>query len=232
MKYYRAVIQIAVAALICASLPATLRAQAPEKTAKAAKSAKARKAPLERIVAVRAADRRLGAILDELAEAGDISFSYQSDILPKDRLVTLTIRESTLRRALEVLLGEGFDFSQTDDFVIIRRRAAGPAAAVAHKSNLIRKRDSGLISAGVASVRQIIAEMIADGIVRDKDSFSWFGLDKGQFVVDGKSMPDSVRMRYAKKYVGPDEYGYYYGPVAIHGRGYFFDKGDIYGRQE
>ena len=71
--------------------------------------------------------------------------------------------------------------------------------------------------------------MIADGIVKDKDGFVWFGLDNGQFVVDGRPMPDSLRVKYAAKYIKADGNGYYYGSVSVHGRGYFFDKNEIYG---
>ena len=78
-------------------------------------------------------------------------------------------------------------------------------------------------------VRDIINDMVKDGIVKDKDSFLWFGLDYGQFVVDGRPMADSLRVKYAAKYVKADGNGYYYGSVSVHGRGYFFDKKEIFG---
>jgi uncharacterized protein (DUF2147 family) len=79
------------------------------------------------------------------------------------------------------------------------------------------------------TVETIINDMVADGLVRGKDSFSWFALDNDQFLVDGKPMSDSLRTKYAGKYIGPDGDGYYYGPVSVHGHGFFFDKKELYG---
>ena len=42
-------------------------------------------------------------------------------------------------------------------------------------------------------------------------------------------MADSLRLKYSAKYVKADGNGYYYGSVSVHGRGYFFDKKEIYG---
>jgi hypothetical protein len=220
--------------------------------------------PLEKKVTLKAEHERLEDVLDELAKAGYFTFSYQSDILKKDRLVTLTIKESTLREALELILGKAYDYLESDDYVIIRPRdrvspkafrrnpddgpyvkekalTAGPMAAMKMKKRaqmMTRGMPDGPDSLNTldslkmvklrVTVRNIVNDMIADGIVRDKDSFRWFGLDSGQFIVDGKQMADSLRVKYAEKYV-KDGYGYYYGPVSIQGRGYFFDKKEIYG---
>ncbi|HUB62560.1 MAG TPA: hypothetical protein VL978_17720 [Puia sp.] len=48
-------------------------------------------------------------------------------------------------------------------------------------------------------------------------------------MVDGRPMADSLRLKYAAKYIKADGFGYYYGSVSVHGRGYFFGKKEIYG---
>ncbi len=88
--------------------------------------------------------------------------------------------------------------------------------------------DSANIAALRQTVRNIINDMIADGIIKSKDGFTWFGLDNGQFVVDGNHLADSLRVKYAAKYVR-DGNGYYCGSVSVRGHGYFFDKEEIYG---
>jgi hypothetical protein len=193
--------------------------------------------PLEKKVKVKAENEHLEDVLKDLAKQGYFTFSYKSDIIKKDRTITLTIKESTLREALEQILGRDYGYLETDDYVIIRPR--GPEELrvavlprkykMAKKSMIARGPDSVKITILRQTVRNIIGDMVADGIVRDKDSFLWFGLDNGQFVVDGKQMADSLRVKYAAKYIKADGNGYYYGSVSVHGRGYFLDKEEVYG---
>jgi hypothetical protein len=77
-------------------------------------------------------------------------------------------------------------------------------------------------------VRDIISDMVTEKIVRDKESFSWFGLDNTQFIVDGKPVADSLRVKFQAKFISPDGPGLYFGPVSIKGRGFFFSREDIY----
>src|SRR5580692_7584799 len=67
---------------------------------------------LNKKVMLKADHERLEDVLNELAKAGYFTFSYQSDILKKDRLVTLTIKEGTLREALELILGRTYDYAE------------------------------------------------------------------------------------------------------------------------
>lgn len=209
--------------------------------------------PLEKKVKVKAENEHIEDVLKDLAKQGYCTFSYKSDILKKDRTITLTIKESTLREALEQILGRDYGYLETDDYVIIRPRGpeelrvAVPARQfmITRKSPVAREHpregmmppapkapqmpDSANIAAARQTVRNIIGDMVADGIVRGKDSFVWFGLDDGQFVVDGKQIADSLRVKYAAKYIKADGNGYYYGSVSVQGRGYFFDKKDLFG---
>jgi hypothetical protein len=226
-------LKIALLVVFCASRPVSLPAQdvRPQETK-----------PLDKTVTLKADHERLEDVLDELAKKGYFTFSYQSDILEKDRLVTLTLKESTLREALELILGRAYDYVESDDYVVIRPR--GPERPkmkmVEARTNYVTPRmkmmtrrmsyavDSANMAALRQTVRDIIKDMIADGIIKDKDSFTWFGLDNGQFVVDGNHQADSLRAKYAAKYVKGGN-GYYCGSVSVHGRGYFFDKAEIYG---
>src|SRR5580704_8497621 len=79
---------------------------------------------LDKKVTLKADHERLEDVLNELAKSGYFTFSYQSDILKKDHLVTLTIKESTLREALELILGKAYDYLESDDYVVIRRKDA------------------------------------------------------------------------------------------------------------
>jgi hypothetical protein len=208
---------------------------------------------LEKKVRINAENEHIQEVLKDLAKQGYLTFSYRSGIFDKEKTVTLKIKESTLREALEQILGRDYSYLESKDYIIIHPRGpeelwvAKPAknSVKAKKSMVAREQpregmmppapkaprmpDTANISVLRQTVRNIINDMVADGIVRDKDSFVWFGLDNGQFVVDGRPMADSLRVKYAAKYIKADGYGYYYGSVSVQGRGYFFDKKEIYG---
>jgi hypothetical protein len=246
---------MALLVILCANRPLSLRAQ---------DGRQQENKPLDKTVTVKADHERLEDVLDELAKKGYFTFSYQSDILKKERLVTLTLKESTLREALELILGNAYEYVGSDDYVVIRRRepmarkefrrdpedrkyvkekafrkAVMPRMketlrmkmmkrGMPYGSDSLNMLDSLKMVKLRVTVRNIVNDMIADGIVRDKDSFSWFGLDDGQFIVDGKHITDSLQVKYAAKYV-KDGNGYYYGSVSVRGHGYFFGKKEIYG---
>ena len=210
--------------------------------------------PLEKKVKVKAENEHIEYVLKDLAKQGYFTFSYKSGIFNKNKTITLTIKESTLREALEQILGRDYSYLESDDYVIIRPRGPEtlvvpmtPRKAIMAKKMMVRREgvypregmmpaapkaprapDSVNIVAVRQTVRSIITDMVTDGIIRDKESLVWFGLDNGQFVVDGKPMADSLRVKYAAKYVKADGNGYYFGSVSVHGRGYFLDKQEIY----
>src|SRR5579863_2425182 len=239
MKHVVYGLNIALLVILCIGRPQFARAQGD--------------GPLEKKVKVKAENEHIEDVLKDLAKQGYFTFSYKSDIFKKDRMITLTIKESTLREALEQILGRDYGYLETDDYVIIRPR--GPeelrVAVPARKFTIARKSpvapeqpregmmppapkaprmpDSTNIAAARQTVKNIIGDMVADGIVRDKDRFVWFGMDNGQFVVDWKQMGDSLRVKYAAKYIRADGNGYYYWSVSVKGRGFFFDKKEVFG---
>jgi transmembrane sensor len=75
--------------------------------------------------------------------------------------------------------------------------------------------------------RLIIAQAAREGLT-DKDTLGWLALDSSRFIIDDRSMPDSIQTRYKRKYLLPDGMGYYYGKVKVHGHGYFFEKKELY----
>lgn len=80
-------------------------------------------------------------------------------------------------------------------------------------------------------MRDIIGDLVSNRIIPDKDSLSWFGLDGRQFVVNGRIMPDSLRVLFKLRYIDPDGMGYFYGSprdLKVYGKGYFYEKKDLY----
>lgn len=240
---------MALVVMVCIIRPSTVRAQDD--------------GLMDRKISLRADHERLDDVLKDLAKKGYVTFSYKSDILDKDRLVTLTIRESTLREALGEVLGKEYALDGAGDYVIIRLRDdvkskkvlrkgiadkswAGEKSWPDNPTPMMKMKEKAEMAKGVKRfgsdsvsiavlrqrVRNIIADMAADGIVKDWN-ITWFALDSGQFIVDGNRVADSLHTKYVAKYIGPDGAGYYYGNLhGVTGRGYFFDKQEIFGKQE
>ncbi len=225
---------------------------------------------LDRPVELKVTNQQLKDVLNKLSEDNNLTFSYKSNILDQNRVITLTIPESTLREALTRILGEGYDLKEVDNYIVVRKKgmdrkfgktfmveakvfkaegklfkaeargfkaeAKNPAyrafktpVQIRAKKFALHESHSPEIETGKQAVRNIIDDMVKDGIITDKDHFSWFGLDNDQFLVDGHPVADSLHAIFKRKYIGPDGMGYYFGPITIHGRGMFFDRSDIYG---
>jgi hypothetical protein len=89
-------------------------------------------------------------------------------------------------------------------------------------------RDSLDIQEVKSIMRSIIEDIVRENIVGNKDSVISFALDNTQFIVNGQMMSDSLRTKFATRYIKPDGEGYYYGPVNVRGRGAFMSKEDLY----
>ena len=99
-------LKVALLVILCAGGPRLLRAQGD--------------GPLEKKVKVKAENEHLEDVLKGLAKQGYCTFSYKSDIFNKDKTITLTIKESTLREALEEILGKEYSYFENKDYVFIR----------------------------------------------------------------------------------------------------------------
>ncbi len=76
---------------------------------------------LDKPVNVTADRQPVGTVLQTLSEQNGFYFSYNSAIIPGDSLVTLTLRNETLRYTLSRLLGPSFRYKETGSHVIIQK---------------------------------------------------------------------------------------------------------------
>jgi transmembrane sensor len=105
----------------------------------------------------------------------------------------------------------------------VRRAVVPTVGSPAPPPDTTRRSDDRL-----ETVRSIMADLVQEKIVSNKEDIDWFGLDNGQFVVNDRHMPDSLLFKFRSKYIRADGMGYYFGSVKVHGRGYFFTKKELY----
>ena len=65
--------------------------------------------------------QRLDNVLEILSNKGDFYFSYNSKIVKKDSLITLSVRSKTVREILSLLFNNTYEFRESGNYVIIRK---------------------------------------------------------------------------------------------------------------
>jgi len=65
--------------------------------------------------------QRLDNVLEILSNKGDFYFSYNSKIVKKDSLVSLSVRNKTVRETLRLLFNNTYEFVESGNYVIIRK---------------------------------------------------------------------------------------------------------------
>jgi len=78
---------------------------------------------LERKISLSVQQQRLDDVLTILSNKGNFTFSYNSNILKRDSLITYTANELTVSRILDDLLATGFEYKESGSYVIIRKTA-------------------------------------------------------------------------------------------------------------
>lgn len=69
----------------------------------------------------------------------------------------------------------------------------------------------------------VIADLVDDKVVPEPATVKWFGLSSTEFIVNGMKQPYELQQKYMIKYGVHPDYGLYYGPVQMHGKGVFID---------
>lgn len=80
---------------------------------------------LNRTISVEVSGKPLSEVLDAIGRQGGFHFSYNSNILRADSLVTFSVRRITVRQALERLFDASYQYREVDDYVIIQRSTEG-----------------------------------------------------------------------------------------------------------
>src|SRR4051812_5607202 len=65
--------------------------------------------------------QRLDNVLEILSNKGDFYFSYNSKIVKKDSLVSLSVRNRSVRETLGLLFNNSYEFVESGNYVIIRK---------------------------------------------------------------------------------------------------------------
>ena len=85
------------------------------------------------------------------------------------------------------------------------------------------RQDSANYAAEQARAKGVIADLVAEKVVSKASDVKWFGLSDTEFIVNGQKQPDALQQKFKAKYGVRENYGLYYGPAEMTGRGVFID---------
>src|SRR4051812_45709958 len=76
---------------------------------------------LNKNVSIEVKGQRLDNVLEILSNKGDFYFSYNSNIVKRDSLVTLLIYNKTIKEVLDLLFSDAYEYKESGNYIIIRR---------------------------------------------------------------------------------------------------------------
>lgn len=157
----------------------------------------------------------IGEVLEKLSKNGKFHFSYRSDRIPIDSMVTLPAFEGTLQDFLARLLGPEFDFKEISDYVIVRHapNRLAPAIEIGAAANQAFIVQGQVTDAnthqGVANVsiydKYSLASTLSDGDgyfkleIRKPEPTVWMGITKENYRDTTLVVLMPVEVSYSKR---------------------------------
>lgn len=74
---------------------------------------------LSRTVSIDVTNTKLKEVLNQIGRQGNFSFSYNSNIIKRDSLVTIKQKDKTVKQVLDILFNEKYQYKETDNHIII-----------------------------------------------------------------------------------------------------------------
>jgi hypothetical protein len=76
---------------------------------------------LNQSISIHVKQRPVAEVLKLISEQGKFYFSYNSNLIPEDSLVTLTAQSKSVRQVLDILLAGTYQYKETGNYVIIQQ---------------------------------------------------------------------------------------------------------------
>ena len=76
---------------------------------------------LNKTIALTVSKQPIDQVLEILSNKGDFYFSYNSNIVSRDTLITISENNKTVKQLLDMIFKSGFEFRESGNYIIIRR---------------------------------------------------------------------------------------------------------------
>jgi hypothetical protein len=169
------------------------------------------------------------AVNDLVVTVVGTSFTIRSTIVKTEIFVkTGVVRLMRRGQHLELLPGEGLTVFQSDS--LLTKDKKEPVGKITATAATPEYKFDELANDPVKQktiMRSIIHEIINEHLVEDENSILWFGLNENELTINGEKQPVSIYKKFKEKYLRNADYGFYYGPSKITGKGFFFTKQEL-----
>ncbi len=81
----------------------------------------AQSSPLERRISVTANHKPLDAVLQMISTSGNFYFAYNSNIINRDSIVSISVNNKQVKEVLSILFPVNYEYTSTANYVILRR---------------------------------------------------------------------------------------------------------------
>ena len=78
--------------------------------------------PLHKNISVQVQRQRLGNVLEIMSNAGNFNFSYNSNIIKRDSLVTIAFTNKLVKDILDFIFKTGYEYIESGNYIIIRKK--------------------------------------------------------------------------------------------------------------
>jgi hypothetical protein len=86
--------------------------------------------PLQKNISIQATRQRLANILEIMSNTGNFYFSYNSNIIKRDSLVTLNFTNKPVKEILNYIFNNNYEFIESGNYIILRKKPIAIAPTV------------------------------------------------------------------------------------------------------
>jgi hypothetical protein len=86
--------------------------------------------PLNKNISIQANKQRLDNVLEIMSNKGNFYFSYNSNIIRRDSIVTVNFTDKTVKEILDYLFNDRYQFIESGNYIILRRKPISAATTV------------------------------------------------------------------------------------------------------
>jgi hypothetical protein len=139
---------------------------------------------------------RLDDVLRTISKAGNFYFSYSSDLLKKDSLVTLTMTYKPIRQVLDTIFRRRLEYKVNGNYIILRKAPPPPAPPPAHTN----PEDKKFTVKGVV-LDENTGEAISQASIYDKQGLiATLSNDDGFFTIRLKNRSSPAALTVSKEF--------------------------------
>lgn len=75
---------------------------------------------LTKLVSLDVKEEKLNYVLDEISQLGGFYFSYSSTVIPKDSVISISVKERSIEEVLNILLKGDYEYREAQNYIILR----------------------------------------------------------------------------------------------------------------